>query len=156
MVMKIDELYLKTLFCCSACDGEIAPEEVALVKELSENDSTFDGLDIESMLNDYVNQINSKGRLFLKEFLYEVADASLSEEEQIKVFELAVKMVEADNQILYSEVKFIKKLRRNLPVSDEAILNVMPGAEDYLLPEIVDDSKEEEWSNITFVPIHLS
>lgn len=26
--MKTNELYLKTLFCCCACDGEIAQEEV--------------------------------------------------------------------------------------------------------------------------------
>lgn len=35
--MKTNELYLKTLFCCCACDGEIAQEEVGMIKELTEN-----------------------------------------------------------------------------------------------------------------------
>ena len=34
--MKTNELYLKTLFCCCACDGEIAQEEVDMIKELTE------------------------------------------------------------------------------------------------------------------------
>ncbi len=33
--MKTNELYLKTLFCCCACDGEIAQEEVDMIKELT-------------------------------------------------------------------------------------------------------------------------
>ena len=39
--MKINELYLKTLFCCCACDGEIAQEEVDMIKELTENSTLF-------------------------------------------------------------------------------------------------------------------
>lgn len=38
--MKTNELYLKTLFCCCACDGEIAQEEVDMIKELTENEGT--------------------------------------------------------------------------------------------------------------------
>lgn len=49
--MEVKELYLKTLFCCSACDGEIAPEEMSLVKQISENDRAFDGVDVEGVLN---------------------------------------------------------------------------------------------------------
>ena len=31
------ELYLKTIFCCMACDGEIAKEEVEMIESLSSN-----------------------------------------------------------------------------------------------------------------------
>lgn len=153
--METNELYLKTLFCCSACDGEIASEEVSLVKKLSESDSAFDSLNIEKTLNSYVEQINVKRKLFLKDYLQEVADTTLSNNEQLKLIELAIKMIEADNQILYSEVKFFKKIRLNLSISDEAILEKLPNAEDYLLPYLMVDSKEEDWSNITFTPISL-
>lgn len=79
--METNELYLKTLFCCSACDGEIASEEVSLVKKLSESDSAFDSLNIEKTLNSYVEQINVKRKLFLKDYLQEVADTTLSDNE---------------------------------------------------------------------------
>ena len=30
--MTKEELYLKTIFCCIACDGDIATEEVGMVR----------------------------------------------------------------------------------------------------------------------------
>lgn len=128
--METNELYLKTLFCCSACDGEIAPEEVSLVKQIS--------------LNSYVDSINEQGSIFLKDYLSEVANSTLSNAEQVKLIELAIKMIEADNQILYSEVKFFKKIRNRLSVSDDCILEKLPDSEDYLLPDISSEDKDFE------------
>lgn len=134
--METKLLLLKTLFCCSACDGEIAPEEVALVKSLAENDTRFSDMDIEAVLNGFIAEINASGKVFLKKYLNELAETKLSDEEQVTLIDLAIKMIEADNQVLYSEVKFFKKLRACLSVSDEAILNVLPEKEDYLLPDV--------------------
>lgn len=142
--METNELYLKTLFCCSACDGEIAPEEVSLVKQISLNDSTFEGLDVENTLNSYIDSINEQGSIFLKDYLSEVANSTLSNAEQVKLIELAIKMIEADNQILYSEVKFFKKIRNRLSVSDDCILEKLPDSEDYLLPDISSEDKDFE------------
>lgn len=153
--MNNNELYLKTLFCCSACDGEIAPEEVSLVKKLSFNYSYFDGIDVEKTLNLYVESINEQGSIFLKNYLGEVEKATLSDEEQIKLVELAIKMIEADNQILYSEVKFFKKIRSRLSISDDYILDKLPNSEDYLLPDILAEDKDFE--NIgNFAPISFN
>lgn len=154
--MEVKELYLKTLFCCSACDGEIAPEEMSLVKQISENDRAFDGVDVEGVLNQYVEQINNKGRAFLQEYLREVADTNLSDSESLKLIELAVKMIEADQQVLYSEVKFFRTIRSNLRISDSEILKALPEVEDYLLPDVMVDSKEVDWSGISFAPISFS
>ena len=140
--MDINELYLKTLFCCSACDGEIASEEVALVKRLTENEKAFEELDVESILNRYVELINVQGSSFLKNYLKELEEASLTNEQQIKLIDLAIKMIEADNQVLYSEIKFFKKIRSYLSITDESVLERMPNKEDYLLPE----TKESEFS----------
>lgn len=142
--METNELYLKTLFCCSACDGEISPEEVSLVKNFSLNDSSFEDLDVENKLNSYVELINDQGSIFLKEYLGEVANATLSDSEQIKLIELAIKMIEADNQILYSEVKFLKKIRNRMSVRDESIIARLPNSEDYLLPDIMAEEKDFE------------
>lgn len=142
--MELNELYLKTLFCCSACDGEIAPEEVSLVKQISLNDSTFKGLDVENTLNSYVDSINEQGSIFLKIYLSEIANSTLSDAEQVKLVDLAIKMIEADNQILYSKIKFFKKIRNRLTVSDEFILKKLQDREDYLLPDISSEDKDFE------------
>ena len=57
---------------------------------------------------------------------------------------LAIKMIEADNQILYSEVKFFKKIRNRMSVSDESIIAKLPNSEDYLLPDIMAEEKDFE------------
>lgn len=135
---------LKTLFCCSACDGEIAQEEIELVKQLSHNVDRFRDINVEKVLNGYVSEINHQGRFFLHRYLNELSEAVLTESEQIELIDLAVKMIEADNVIQYSEVKFFKKLRGRLSISDTAILESMPAIEDYLLPDISIDGKDTE------------
>ena len=81
--MKTNELYLKTLFCCCACDGEIAQEEVDMIKELTENSTLFQEIQVEYSINEYVNQINSQGKAFLKDYLSELSNTVLSDDEQI-------------------------------------------------------------------------
>lgn len=148
--METNELYLKTLFCCSACDGEISPEEVSLVKKIVLADKKFEDMDVETLLNSYVEKINRQGKIFFKDYLNEVAGADLSDGEQLKLVELAIDMIEADNQILYSEIKFFKKIRSRLSVSDEDILKKIPDCEDYLLPDISSEDKEfEDVGNFT-------
>jgi len=53
-------------------------------------------------------------------------------------------MIEADNQILYSEVIFFKKIRSRLTVADDVILAALPDCEDYLLPDILLEDKDFE------------
>lgn len=138
--MEKNELFLKTVFCCMACDGDIADEEVDVIKNVIASDDTFKGLDIKTLLDKWVKEINANGKLFLKNYLNEVPETELTEEEQLRVIDLALKTIEADNIIKYSEVKFFKKIRFRLPVSDDAILKKYPDKEDmedYLLPDIM-------------------
>lgn len=134
--MNISEIYLLTAFVCSACDGDIAPKELALVKEWSEKSNLFGDIDVEAKLNEYVDSINKYGNRFISEFLLMLEQRNLSTEEQKEVVRIAIEMIEADGLILYSEVKFFKRLRSYLTISDEEILASMPDKEDYLLPDI--------------------
>lgn len=134
--MTTNELYLKTVFSCIACDGEIAPEEVDLVRKLSKENDAFKDVDTETLINRWIDEINSKGGMFLRQYLSEVADRELDEKQQLEVINLAIQAIESDNRIEYSEVKFFKKIRFRLPLSDEAILAVHPDKEDFLLPDI--------------------
>ncbi len=134
--MKTSEIYLLTAFVCSACDGDIAPREIALLKDWSDKSELFGDIDVEAKLNEYVESINNHGNRFIKEFLLVLASNDFTEEEQLQIIRVAIEMIEADGLILYSEVKFFKKLRSCLSISDDAILNVLPDKEDYLLPDI--------------------
>ena len=134
--MTTNELYLKTVFSCIACDGEIAPEEIELVRKLSKENDAFKDIDAESLINKWIDEINSKGGVFLRQYLSEVAEQELDEKQQLEIINFALQAIEIDNRIEYSEVKFFKKIRFRLPISDEAILAVHPDKEDFLLPDI--------------------
>ncbi|MCQ2058612.1 MAG: TerB family tellurite resistance protein [Bacteroidaceae bacterium] len=152
--MSIKELYLKAAFCCMACDGNIAEEEVNLIKEKTEKSSLFDGIDIEKTLNGYIDSINVLGGSFLNSFIKELKSSELNEEEELNVVKTAIEMIEADNTIEYSEVKYFKRLRSALSISDDAILAVLPDKEDYLLPDI-NQNDFEFIQNVTFAAISI-
>lgn len=63
--MALNELYLRTAFCCMACDGEIADEEVALLNKLALTEQVFGDLDIQMSINNYIESINKLGKVFL-------------------------------------------------------------------------------------------
>lgn len=140
--MTKEELYLKTIFCCIACDGNIATEEVDMVRDLCAKDKIFHNLDSKEYLNSWITEINEQGGAFLQTYLKEINSVELNEQEQLLLVSLAIKAIEADNSIEYAEVKFFKKIRSKLTISDEAILAEHPDKEDFLLPDI----------NITEIP----
>jgi len=146
--MTTSELYLKTVFCCIACDCDIAPEEIDLVRNLANNYEAIKELDVESLLNKWIEEINSKGASFLRSYLSDLAESELTDEEQLDIIDLAIKAIEADNRIEYSEVKFFKKIRFRLQISDEAILARHPDKEDFLLPDI-NVAEDPIWDDLT-------
>lgn len=154
--MMNNNLYLKTAFCCMACDGDIATEELDVIKGLSD----FQGIDLKPILDGYIRQLKEEGGKYLKNYLDEVRDSSLSEKEECELARIAIKTIEADQSVEYNEVAFFKKIRKRLKVSDERLLEVipedsiMPDREDYLMPDISDENDFSLWtdtfSNIRF------
>lgn len=155
VMMTKEELFLKTVFCCIACDGEIAAEEVSLVREMSKNDTLFCNIDFEKYINSWISEINEYGAVFLQSYLKEISAVDLNENEQLTLVSLAIKAIEADNRIEYAEVKFFKKIRSRLTVSDEAILAEHPDKEEFLLQDVnVADSFKWD-GNVRFAQISI-
>lgn len=152
--MNNQDLFLKTIFACMACDGDIATEEVQLLRELIANTDLFKELDVEVTLNKYIDSINQNGVSFLNQYLSEVAEDELSKEEQMQLVDLAFRTIEADKNIEYSEIKFFKKIRVRLSLTDKEILSKYPDKEDFLLPDI-NVASDPEWNNVVFAEITL-
>ena len=153
--MNTQELYLKTIFCCMACDGDIANEEVALVHDITSKQDAFDGKDVNAVINGYVASINANGALFLNQYLKELSSQELSNEEQKMIVDFALQTIFADNRIEYSEVKFFKKIRSRLSITDEDILANHPDVEDFLLPDI-NVAEDPIWENVVFDNINFA
>ena len=97
--MTKDELYLKTIFCCIACDGDIATEEVNLVRNLCTKDNIFHNVDLEKLINSWISEINEQGGTFLQSYLNELSSMALTETEQLQLVSLAIKAIEIDNHV---------------------------------------------------------
>ncbi len=128
-----------------ACDGNIADEEVALLRSVASESKLFGGIDVQAKVNEYVKSINKEGMGFLSNYLREVASAGLTDEQALALISLAIDTIEADNNIDYSEISFFKKIRKRLSITDEKILEAMPDKEDYLLPD-VEVPDDMDWS----------
>ena len=139
--MEQNELLLRTAFACMSCDGDIATEEVELIKRMANEKHLFGDIDIDKELDELVKEINLKGKGFLKQYLICLAEEALTEEQEVKVADVAVQTIRADNRIEYSEIKFFKVLRSNLKnVSDETLLEKIDGIdENYLAQDIQAD-----------------
>ena len=142
--METNELYLKTAFACMTCDGDIADEEVQLIKKIAEDAKLFDKLDVQAHLNSYISAINKEGRSFLASYLKEVSDAVLNDTDALNLIKIAIQTIEADQKIEYSEISFFKKIRKRLSITDDKILQDLPDKEDYLLPDI-EEPDDLDW-----------
>lgn len=138
-----------------ACDGDIAKEEVDIVRDLSANSHLFDEVDIEKNLKEWIAEINENGAGFLKKYLDELSGYELTTDDQLQIIDLALATIEADERIEYSEIKFFKKIRSRLSVSDDEILSRHPDKEDFLLPDIK-ASEDLIWSDVKFADISIA
>ena len=155
--MEQNELLLRTAFACMSCDGDIASEEIELIKQMATEKHLFGEIDIDKELDKLVKEINEKGKGFLKQYLISLADQTLTEDEELKVADVAVQTIRADNIIQYSEIKFFKVLRSNLKVvSDETLLETIGGIdENYLAQDIRADYLQmyDDYFNTIELPI---
>ena len=132
------DILLRTAFACMACDGEISPDEVKTIRSMATDDSLFGDIDIDASLAMLTDEINRQGKAFLQYYLQQLGASELSREEELEVCRIAVRTIQADAEVRYSEVKFFKVLRQCLHVvTDDEILAACPTIDDFYLAQDV-------------------
>jgi uncharacterized tellurite resistance protein B-like protein len=123
-----------------ACDGDIDKREVKLIKQLQKERKTFGEIDINAELDTLLLAINKDGHQFLKGYFNELTNTELTEANELKLIEVAIDTIKADEKVEYSEIKFFKVIRSKLKIDNEPILEKHPDFEDYLEQDIITDS----------------
>jgi uncharacterized tellurite resistance protein B-like protein len=123
-----------------ACDGDIDKREVKLIKQLQKERKTFGEIDINTELDTLLLAINKDGHQFLKGYFNELTNTELTEANELKLVEVALDTIKADEKVEYSEIKFFKVIRSKLKIDNEPILEKHPDFEDYLEQDIISDS----------------
>ncbi len=140
MKERLSNLLLKTAFSCMVCDGDIDEREIALIKNLHAEKNIFGDIVIDEKLTELLALIQSDASRFLKLYFTELSTINLSDDEQLKLIEVAIATIKADDEIEYSEIKFFKLIRSKLSISDDKIIIQHPDFEDYLEGDIFSDS----------------
>ena len=123
-----------------ACDGDIDKRELLLIKQLHQDTKVFGLIDIDQELEKLLCEINQDGYGFLKGYFDDLSSSQLSEQDELKLIELAVGIIEADDKVEYGEIKFFKVIRSNLKINNESILAIHPDFEDYLEQDIMSET----------------
>ncbi len=145
--ITFDKLLLKTAFCCMASDGKIVPKEVKKIKELCAESPLFIDFDFGKEINILRTKINDRGSEFIQYYFELLNNTQLSKDEELNIIDFAIKTINADEVIEYSEIKFFKAMRNCLTITDEIILGVYPDLEFYLEADIHTGSKLDKLIN---------
>ena len=145
---SFNKILFLTSFCCMAIDGEIASEEYSLLKEMSKQ-KIFGNIDI---ITDYyrcIEVLKQDGRNFINSYFQSIDNIQFEEDEKLRIIDVAVKTIYADNKIEYAEVKFFKSLCQHLSVANDIIVKNNPDVDEYWLEE---DILSKEY-NDTFIDL---
>lgn len=138
--IPFEKLLLRTAFCCMAADGDIDKREIDSIKSMCEKSPLLKDINFDEEINQLVNGINSEGKAFIQQYFKLLKSANLSEQEELTLIDFALQTIYADEQVLYSEIKFFKNIRHRLNISDEKILNRFPDIEQFLEEDIINES----------------
>ena len=78
-----------------ACDGDIDKRELVLIKKIHQDTKIFGEIDINQELENLLLEINRDGHKFLKSYFNELTSTKLSEQDELKLIEVAIDTINA-------------------------------------------------------------
>jgi hypothetical protein len=138
--IEFEKLLLKTAFCCLASDGNIDKREIDLIKVVFSEYEQYQGVNFDEKINSFIKIYNEKGKDFFTFYFDILKEESFTFEEELEIIDIAIRTIQADELVEYSEIKFFKIIRHNLKSTDEQILKKFPDIELFLEEDIVTES----------------
>lgn len=147
---SFENILFLTSFCCMACDGDIATEELEQLNNFSKKELLFKSLNISDEFNKCLTILKDIGDDFIKSYFQAIETVNLTEKEKLSIIDVAVKTILADNKVEYSEIKFFKSLVSSLNVEKQTILENVSNIEDYWLEEDLSGLDYKYFENTEF------
>jgi uncharacterized tellurite resistance protein B-like protein len=115
------KILFKVAFCTMACDGHIDDREIEELKIMDKNTSFFEAVDLSDELKQLIADLKQKGTKVIEELFTALKETKLNPIQELLVLEVALRIINADEQHDENEVKFIHLLRSKLEIHDETI-----------------------------------
>jgi uncharacterized tellurite resistance protein B-like protein len=127
------DFLFKSAVMAMACDGDIAETEIEEIKTIVANEIYFMGYDYENPLKNNINNIKANGKEAINQYLQEIENNNLNEHQEILLIEVLLRIIEADNDVQTSELKFLQMVKAKLKVDEQTLIVKFPKQIDYLL-----------------------
>ena len=126
-------LLLKSAVSVIACDGTIDETEISELRNMVENEIYFMGYDFEERLAYNLKYLKENGALAINEYLKEVSNANLNDNQELLLIEVLIRAIESDKKVEPSEIKFLQMVKSRLKTSEETIITKFPQQINYLI-----------------------
>lgn len=119
------------------CDSEIDKREIEIFYSIwkdIDKDTSIKEI-FEKKINEMIDELHKKGKGFYVENINNLKKAELSKDEKHILIESFIKMMNADSDIVYSEIMYFKKIFKTLNLTKEDILSEFPDIDPILIAD---------------------
>lgn len=131
--LDFKDFLFKSAIMAMACDGDIAETEIEEIKTIVANEIYFMGYDFEEPLKNNIHNIKANGKDAINQYLKEIGTNNLNEPQEILLIEVVLRIIEADNDVQSSELKFLQMVKAKLKVDEQTLIVKFPKQIDHLL-----------------------
>jgi len=127
------DFLFKSAVMAMACDGDIAETEIEEIKTIVANEIYFMGYDFEEPLKNNIDNIKSNGKGAINQYLLEIGTSNFNEHQEILLIEVLLRIIEADNDLQTTELKFLHMAKAKLKVDEQTLIVKFPKHINHLL-----------------------
>lgn len=127
------DFLFKSAVMAMACDGNISEREIEEIKSIVGNEIYFMGFESEAPLKNNIDNIKINGKDAINHFLQEISTNNLNEHQEILLIEVILKIIEADNDIQTTELKFLQLVKSKLKIDEQTLIVKFPNQIEHLI-----------------------
>lgn len=126
IVEKFQETLLKGAVLAMGCDGDIAPSEEELINQMLEEEVFFLGFKYQDLLKEFTQDLKQRGKEAINDFISSLGTSKFKEAQELIMIDVLLRVINADDLIEDSEVKFLQMVKSQLTVSEEELITKFP------------------------------
>jgi uncharacterized tellurite resistance protein B-like protein len=143
---EFKDFLFKSAVIAMACDGNIAEEEIAEIKNIVSNEIYFMGYELDAPLQINIDYLKQNGRNAVNQFLQEITSNDLNEHQELLLIEVLLKIILADTKIEENELRFLHLAKSRLKTDEQTLIIKFPHQVDYLV-DFNNYGQHEEFTN---------
>ena len=110
------EILLEIAFASMVCDGDIAVEEKAFLREIEKSDFYLKEFDLSKRLEALNQDWELYGLILCEKILNKTYKLALTEDQKVIVLDFAIGIVRSDGTMQQAEIEFINSLMLNIKI----------------------------------------